>query len=50
MIALGPERAIWGVYPPKKMVSPKVRAFLSFIAERFGKPPYWDRQAISPHV
>jgi hypothetical protein len=32
------------------MVSPKVRAFLSFIAERFGKPPYWDRQAISPHV
>ena len=50
MIALGPERAIWGVYPPKKTVSPKVCAFLSFLAERFGKPPYWDRQVVSPHV
>jgi DNA-binding transcriptional LysR family regulator len=47
MIAPGPERAIWGVYPPKKTVSPKVRAFLAFIAERFGKPPYWDREAAS---
>jgi DNA-binding transcriptional LysR family regulator len=43
LIALGPERAIWGVYPPKKVVSPKVRAFLTFLAMRFGKPPYWDR-------
>lgn len=42
-IAQGPERAIWGVYAPKKTVSPKVRAFLTFFAERFGKPPYWDR-------
>jgi DNA-binding transcriptional LysR family regulator len=41
-IAAGPQRAIWGVYPPKKVVSPKVRAFLSFIEARFGKPPYWD--------
>jgi len=45
MIAPGPERAIWGVYPPKRTVSPKVRAFLDFIAQRFGKPPYWDRAA-----
>jgi DNA-binding transcriptional LysR family regulator len=43
-IAQGPERAIWGVYPPKKIVSPKVRVFLSFFAERFGKPPYWDEE------
>jgi DNA-binding transcriptional LysR family regulator len=42
-IAQGPERAIWGVYPPKKTVSPKVRGFLTFFTERFGKPPYWDR-------
>ncbi|MDQ0392363.1 LysR family transcriptional regulator [Labrys monachus] len=41
-IAPGPERAIWGVYPPKKTVSPKVRAFLAFFVERFGRPPYWD--------
>jgi DNA-binding transcriptional LysR family regulator len=43
LIALGPERAIWGVYPPKKVISPKVRAFLTFLEMRFGKPPYWDR-------
>jgi DNA-binding transcriptional LysR family regulator len=43
LIAPGPQRAIWCVYPPKKVVAPKVRAFLAFIEERFGKPPYWDR-------
>jgi DNA-binding transcriptional LysR family regulator len=43
LIAPGPQRAIWCVYPPKKVVSPKVRAFLSFIETRFSKPPYWDR-------
>jgi DNA-binding transcriptional LysR family regulator len=42
-IAPGPAHSIWGVYPPKKTVSPKVRVFLEFLAERFGKPPYWDR-------
>jgi DNA-binding transcriptional LysR family regulator len=42
LIAPGPQRAIWGVYPPKKVVPPKVRVFLSFIEARFGKPPYWD--------
>lgn len=44
LIAPGPERAIWGVYPPKKVVAPKVKAFLNFVSRRFGKPPYWDRQ------
>ena len=43
LIAPGPERAIWGVYPPKKVVSPKVRAFLTFLSQRFGTPAYWDR-------
>jgi DNA-binding transcriptional LysR family regulator len=42
-IARGPEPAIWGVYPPKKTVSPKVRAFLDFVADRFGSPPYWEK-------
>ena len=42
LIAPGPDRAIWGVYPPKKVVAPKVRAFLGFLEQRFGKPPYWD--------
>ena len=44
-IALGPERAIWGVYPPKRVVSPKVKVFLDFVQNRFGNPPYWDKAA-----
>jgi DNA-binding transcriptional LysR family regulator len=43
LIASGPERAIWAVYPPKKVVSPKVKAFLAFLVLRFGHPAYWDR-------
>ncbi len=53
-VAAGPEPAIRGVYPPKKVVAPKVRAFLDFLARRFGSPPYWDAadpaQAVSPPV
>ena len=44
LISPGPERAIWGIYPPKRTVSPKVRAFLAFIEQRFGQPAYWDLQ------
>jgi DNA-binding transcriptional LysR family regulator len=33
---------IYGVFPPHRMVPPKVRAFLDFAQKRFGKPPYWD--------
>ena len=36
------EPAIWAVYPPKKIVSSKVRAFVDFHAEVIGEPPYWD--------
>jgi DNA-binding transcriptional LysR family regulator len=36
------EPAIWAVYPPKKIVSSKVRAFVDFQAEVIGEPPYWD--------
>jgi DNA-binding transcriptional LysR family regulator len=36
------EPAIWAVYPPKKIVSSKVRAFVDFLAEVIGEPPYWD--------
>jgi DNA-binding transcriptional LysR family regulator len=41
-IAPGPERAIWAVYPPKRVVPPKTKVFINFIAERFGTPPYWE--------
>jgi DNA-binding transcriptional LysR family regulator len=33
--------AIWAVYPPKKIVSSKVRAFVDFYAEMFGQEAYW---------
>ena len=36
-------RSIWGIYPPKKTVSPKVRVFLDFLEAHFGRPPYWER-------
>ena len=36
------EPAIWAVDPPKKIVSSKVRAFVDFLAEVIGEPPYWD--------
>ncbi len=30
------------VYPHTRHLSPKVRAFVDFLAERFGPEPYWD--------
>ncbi len=33
---------IWAVYPPKKKVSSKVRAFVDFYAELFSEPGYWN--------
>lgn len=34
--------AVWAVYPSARFVAPKVRAFITFVAERFGPEPYWD--------
>ncbi|MDE2580714.1 MAG: LysR family transcriptional regulator [Rhodospirillales bacterium] len=36
------ERFIWAVYPPKRVVPPKVRAFIDGFAAHLGKPPYWE--------
>jgi DNA-binding transcriptional LysR family regulator len=33
------------VYPHARHLSPKVRAFVDFLAERFGPRPYWDDPA-----
>ncbi|MCI3206381.1 MULTISPECIES: LysR family transcriptional regulator [Pandoraea] len=33
--------AIWAIYPPKKKVSSKVRAFVDFYAEILSAPGYW---------
>ncbi len=39
----GVERAfaVWFVYPPKRIVSSKVRCFIDFIVERLGEAPAW---------
>ncbi len=34
--------AVWAIYPPKKKVSSKVRAFIDFYAELFDQPKYWS--------
>lgn len=34
--------AIYTVYLPNRRSSKKVRAFVDFLIERFGDPPYWD--------
>jgi len=37
------ESGIHALYLPDRRGSPKVRAFVNFLAQRFGSPPYWDR-------
>lgn len=34
--------ALHAVYPHSRLLSPKVRAFIDFLAERYGPRPYWD--------
>lgn len=36
------DRAICAVYPDNKWIPLKVRAFVDYLAERIGDPPYWD--------
>jgi DNA-binding transcriptional LysR family regulator len=43
------EPAIWAVYPPKKIVSSKVRSFVDYFAEVFGEPPYWE-EGLAEHA
>ncbi len=42
--AAGNPIAIHAIYPASRNLSPKVRAFVDFLAERFGPEPYWDRE------
>lgn len=37
------DSAIYAVYPSRRYITPKVRAFIDFLASRFGPEPYWDR-------
>jgi DNA-binding transcriptional LysR family regulator len=38
-----PELGIHAVYPQRSHVPPKVRAFVDFLARRFGRKPDWER-------
>jgi DNA-binding transcriptional LysR family regulator len=35
--------AIWAIYPSRRLVPPKVRAFIDHLAEIYGPEPAWDR-------
>lgn len=35
--------AIWAVYPHRRFLPAKTRAFIEFLADSFGPEPYWDR-------
>lgn len=35
------DQAIWAVYAPKKVVAPKVRAFIDYFRATVGSPPSW---------
>ena len=35
------ETAIWMLYPQKRILAHKVRAFIDFMVEKVGTPPYW---------
>ncbi|HVJ42811.1 MAG TPA: LysR family transcriptional regulator [Dongiaceae bacterium] len=36
------DAGLYAVYPHARHLSPKVRAFIDFLATRFGGQPYWD--------
>jgi len=38
-----PESAIWAVMPQRRLVPPRVRAFVDFLAEQLGEVPPWER-------
>ena len=38
-----PELGIHAVYPERAQVPPKVRAFVDFLAQRFGRKPEWEK-------
>lgn len=40
------EISIYAVYPQRKHLSPKVRAFVEFLSEEIADPPYWEPHAV----
>jgi len=44
--------AIYAVYPHRRFLPAKTRAFIEFLAESFGPEPYWDKptRASKPRI
>jgi DNA-binding transcriptional LysR family regulator len=40
--------AIYAVYPHRRLLPAKTRAFIEFLADSFGPEPYWDRPTAPP--
>lgn len=40
--------AIWAVYPSSRLLAPKVRAFIDYLSQCYGEPPYWEIDAQAP--
>jgi len=38
-----PRRSAYAVYPQNRYLSQRARAFIDFLADRFGENPYWDQ-------
>lgn len=39
---LARETAIWAVYPSSRLLAPRVKLFIDFLANWFGEIPYWE--------
>ena len=44
---LATDCALWAVYPSNRLLAPKVRTFINFLAKRFSGTPYWDKKLCS---
>jgi DNA-binding transcriptional LysR family regulator len=42
--------AIYAVYPHRRLLPAKTRAFIEFLADSFGPETYWDRPGGSPRA
>lgn len=42
--------AIYAVYPHRRHLPAKTRAFIDFLASSFGSAPFWDRVGVKPRI
>jgi DNA-binding transcriptional LysR family regulator len=42
--------AIYAVYPHRRHLPAKTRAFIDFLASSFGPEPFWDRVVVKPRI